>query len=431
MAKFIHNLPLFEIAGKLRTNEIPLEEFIKDLCDRIDNVEPNIHSLLHETNRRERLLAAAKELILKFPDINNRPPLFGVPIGVKDIFIADGFETHAGSKLPSSAFEDKESEVVSILKNAGAIILGKTHTTEFAYFQAGPTTNPHNTNHTPGGSSSGSAAAVAAGLAPLALGTQTIGSVSRPASYCGVYGFKPTSGRISTKGVVPFSPTADHVGFFTQDIEGVELVASLLLKNWKKSSPTYSQKPIIGVPTGAFLQQATKEVYEWFQNKIKRFKDRGFSVLEINAFEDIDKINKAHRKIIASEFALVHKARFKEYGNLFSEHSKNLIEEGQNISQAALSEAFDLQNRIKNNFRQISESEGIGIWISPSAIDTAPKGLQSTGSPLMNLPWTFMGVPTLSIPGDKISSGLPIGLQLAGAWGEDEKLIQLCSTNKI
>ncbi|MBS4012892.1 MAG: amidase [Bacteroidetes bacterium] len=431
MGKYIHNLPLFEIAHRLRTNELPLEQFINELCDRIEDVEPRIHSLLPEPDRRNRLLQSAKELLAKYPDPNNRPPLFGIPIGVKDIFVVDGFETHAGSKLPASSFEDKESEVVTKFKNAGALILGKTVTTEFAYFQPGPTRNPHNTEHTPGGSSSGSAAAVSAGIAPLALGTQTIGSLSRPASYCGVCAFKPTSGRISTKGVVPFSPTADHVGFFTQDIECVELVASLLVENWSEVPEVINQKPVIGIPIGEFIQQCTNEVIDWFYNKTKDFRMRGFSVLEIDVFENIDMINKAHRNIVASEFALVHQDRFNEYGNLFSEHSKKLIAEGQSISQTAISEAFDLQNRVKNTFRQISESEGIDLWISPSAIDTAPKGLESTGSPLMNLPWTFMGVPTLTIPGDKINSGLPIGIQVAGAWGEDEKLIKFCSTYKI
>jgi Asp-tRNA(Asn)/Glu-tRNA(Gln) amidotransferase A subunit family amidase len=431
MTNYTHNLHLFETAKKLRTGELDLEKFINELCDRIDKVEPNINSLLPENNRRARLLSSAKELLVKYAVADNRPPLFGIPIGVKDIFITDNFETHSGSKLPSSAFEGTESEVVTKLKKAGALILGKTVTTEFAYFQPGPTKNPHNTNHTPGGSSSGSAAAVAAGSTPLALGTQTIGSISRPASYCGVFGFKPTSGRISTAGVIPFSPTADHVGFFTQDIDGIDLVASILVDDWKKTQSIENEKPIIGIATGDFLKQASAEVLLWFKNKVEFYKAQGFLIKEIDIFENIENINNAHRGIVASEFASVHKERFKEFGDKFSEHSKSLIEQGKSITQETLISSFKLQNETKKKFMDLTNSLNIDVWISPSAIDTAPKGLESTGSPLMNLPWTFIGVPTLSIPADKINSGLPIGLQVAGALGEDEKLIKLCSSYLI
>ncbi len=142
-----------------------------------------------------------------------RPPLFGIPIGIKDIFHVNGFSTHAGSRLPPKQLMGEEAKCVSDLKKAGALILGKTVTTEFAYFEPGPTMNPHNPNHTPGGSSSGSAAAVAAGLCPLALGSQTIGSIIRPASFCGVVGYKPSYDRISRDGVIPVSPSLDHIGF--------------------------------------------------------------------------------------------------------------------------------------------------------------------------------------------------------------------------
>jgi len=156
-------------------------------------------------------------------------------VGIKDIFHVDGFVTRAGTRVPPERFAGPEAASVALLREAGALIAGKTVTTEFAYFEPGPTRNPHNPAHTPGGSSSGSAAAVAAGLCQLALGTQTIGSVIRPAAFCGVVGFKPSFGRIPTSGLVYFSRTIDHVGLFTQDLDGMELAASVLCRDWQPS----------------------------------------------------------------------------------------------------------------------------------------------------------------------------------------------------
>src|SRR3970040_1828025 len=190
--------------------------------ERFAEREAEVRAFVPEESRFERLRREAKALLSRFPDSGERPPMFGVLIGVKDIFRVGGFPTRAGSRLPAEVFEGPEAEPVKKLKAAGTLVLGKTVTTEFAYFAPGPTRNPHNLAHTPGGSSSGSAAAVAAGLAPLARGPQTIGSIVRPAAFCGVVGFKPSFGRISTEGVIPLSPSLDHVGFFTQDVAGAQ-----------------------------------------------------------------------------------------------------------------------------------------------------------------------------------------------------------------
>ena len=177
---------------------------------------------------------------------------------MKDIFHVKGFLTRAGSGLPVDLLTGPEAESVTQLKQAGALILGKTVTTEFAYFAPGPTRNPRNPAHTPGGSSSGSAAAVGAGLCPLALGTQTIGSILRPASFCGVVGFKPSFGRISSAGVIPFAVSLDHIGFFTQDVAGATLAAAVLCKNWGdeeartrgdgEAKELLNYRPVLGVP---------------------------------------------------------------------------------------------------------------------------------------------------------------------------------------
>ena len=208
--------PLVELADALRSGRQPLDEYIGETCARIEQLEPRIRALLPEPGRRERLIAEAKALRERFPEPDRRPPLFGILVGVKDIINANGFPTRAGSTLPPEVFAGPEATCVRRLRAAGALVLGKTVTTEFAYLDPGPTANPSDPARTPGGSSSGSAAAVAAGYAPLALGSQTVGSVIRPAAFCGVVGFKPSYDRIPTDGVLCFSRSVDCVGLFAQ-----------------------------------------------------------------------------------------------------------------------------------------------------------------------------------------------------------------------
>ena len=200
--------PLAATAAALRSGSLDLDAHIDAICDQIDAVEPQVQALLPEEGRRARLHRDADALLARHPQPAQRPPLFGALVGVKDIIHVDGYVTRAGAAVPPELFAGEEAAVVGLLRAAGALILGKTVTTEFAYFEPGPTHNPHNLAHTPGGSSSGSAAAVAAGFCELALGTQTIGSVIRPAAFCGIAGYKPTLGRIPTAGLVYFSRTS-------------------------------------------------------------------------------------------------------------------------------------------------------------------------------------------------------------------------------
>src|SRR5579863_5430615 len=229
----IHTAPLAETAAMLRSGQLDLLAYIDEICNWIDVAEPELHALLPEKDRRQRLMREAKVLQERFPKPSQRPPLYGIPVGVKDVFRVDGFPTRAGSQLPAELFAGAEASCVRTLRNAGTIMLGKTISTEFAWIEPGPTRNPHHPGHTPGGSSSGSAAAVAAGYCPLALGTQTIGSTIRPAAFCGIVGFKPSYGRIPTDGLILFSESVDTIGLFTQDVAGMVVAASLLCNNWR------------------------------------------------------------------------------------------------------------------------------------------------------------------------------------------------------
>lgn len=420
---YYKNFPLADTLLSLKNGSTDLLWFITAVCNRIEEVDPVIHAFLPEPGRRQRMLQEAMELLERYPDPAVRPPLFGIPVGVKDLFKVSGFSTHAGSKLPAQEFAGNEAWVVSRLREQGAIIAGKTVTTEFAYFEPGPTRNPLNINHTPGGSSSGSAAAVAAGLVPLALGTQTIGSVLRPAAYCGVFGFKPTQGRIPVEGIVPFSPQADHVGFFCHDLEGIRLAGSALVADWNHSEPEEMKDLRIGVVTGKYLDQADKEIRIQFQKVNEGLKEAGFSVSGLFAFEDIDQMNSLHRTIIAYDFARVHQTWFSKFEPLYSSHSKNLFHEGLAIPDADYQNALNQREVLRKSFqRSMSELE-FDLLISPSTTSLAPNGLASTGSPLMNLPWTFLGVPALSFPVYGSHTEMPFGLQVSSAIHTDEYLV--------
>ena len=422
--KFVSECSLSEVISQLQNKELTPQILIDDLCDKLEKWDTRIKAFLPETNRRERLHQELKELYHNFPDPNERPILFGIPIGVKDIFHVDGFETKAGSLLPSEILQGKESVAVSKLKQAGALIMGKTVTTEFAYFYPGATCNPHNFEHTPGGSSSGSAAAVAAGFCPLTLGTQTIGSISRPASFCGIIGFKPSFGRISTDGVIPFSRSADHIGFFTQDLKGSNIVASILCDNWNTDLLEIDRKPILGIPEGKYLQQASLEIITAFYNTVKKLEIEGFTIKSIPALNNINEINEKHKLMNAAEFAKVHKIWFNNYKNKYHQASIDLIEKGRSIQIEVLNNAIKGRILFREELEQLQNVNEIDLWISPSAVTTAPQGIDSTGDPAMNLPWTYAGVPTISIPFG-LSGKLPFGIQFTGNFNEDETLFKL------
>lgn len=416
----LHSAPLALTAAALRDGQLDLHAYIDELCNRIDAYEPDIQALLPESGRRERLHTEAAQLLARFPD-NRRPALYGIPVGVKDIFRVDGFSTRAGSVLPEELFVGQEATCVTALRSAGALILGKTVTTEFAYFEPGPTRNPHHVQHTPGGSSSGSAAAVAAGFCPLALGTQTIGSTIRPAAFCGVVGFKPSYGRIPTSGVIPFAISVDTIGYFTQDVAGIALVAPLLCRDWR---PVAELKlPVLGVPNGPYLQQASPDGLAAFEQHLNMLIQGGYVVKTIRALDDIEDINRRHTRMVVAELADTHKVWFAQYEQFYRHRTAQAIREGQTITEGELAEARVGRRLLRDQLTMLMVDNGIDIWVSPAAPDAAPEGIQTTGSAIMNLPWTYAGMPAVSLPAGKNERGLPFGLQCVSAYMADEQLI--------
>lgn len=419
-----------QISQSFRNNEISAEDLVSSLQSLFDSREPDVLAFIPEPNRFKRLQRDAEELTQKFPDVEKRPPLFGMTVGVKDIFHVDGFTTQAGSKLPSQDLQGDEAASVTKLKNAGALILGKTVTTEFAYFTPGPTRNPHNPHHTPGGSSSGSAAAVGAGICDIALGTQTIGSVIRPAAFCGVIGFKPTYERISREGVVPLSPTLDHVGMFANDVETAGRVAAVLLENWRIGElgtenwrlETRDSKPVLGIPEGKYLENTSQEGLKHFE-EICKLLSTNYELRSIHIMDDFDEIKSRHDAIMSYDALQVHKEWFAKYESLYSQKFADLIHRGQKVSTQSVQSLISARDAFRASITQTMNDNQIDIWICPPAVGPAPKGLDSTGDPVMCLPWTQIGFPAINIPTTKNDNGLPMGLQLVGKWNADESLL--------
>jgi len=405
----------------MRNNEIDLIEYINKLEKSFHKIEDLVLAFVPEEGRFVRLRREARELVEKYPHPEDRPDLFGLLVGVKDIFHVDGFLTRGGSNVPAKILQGNEARCVTQLKEAGALVMGKTVTTEFAYFAPGATRNPHNLEHTPGGSSSGSAAAVAAKLVPMAFGTQTIGSITRPASYCGVIGFKPSYERISRAGVIPLSHSLDHIGFFTNELALAEKIARQLVENWQTAQATI-EKPVIGTIEGAYWDKAWPEMQAHFRETVSLLKSAGYTIKAVSAMPDFDAIVERHGLIVAAEAAQTHEKWFAQYRENYHFKTAELIESGQAIATDALNTALEGRKSLREALTRLMEEHGIDIWLSPSAPGPAPKGMLSTGDPIMNLPLTHSGLPTLGIPSGKNAQGLPLGLQIAAPWYEDEKL---------
>jgi Asp-tRNA(Asn)/Glu-tRNA(Gln) amidotransferase A subunit family amidase len=419
----LYSAPLYETAAALRSGRLDLLAYLNELCDRIDADEPLIQALLPEGNRRARLLAGARALQERYPDPANRPPLYGIPVGIKDMFFVDGFPTRCGTQLPAELFQGQEGEYLKALRQAGALALGKTVTTEFAYFEPGPTRNPHNLACSPGGSSSGSAAAVADGMCPLAIGTQVIGSTIRPAAYCGIVGFKSSYARIPINGWVLTSEALEHIGIFTQDIAGMALAASIVCSDWHPVDTATGALPVLGVPDGPYLAQASQEALAAFEQQVARLQQAGYRVRRLATLEDIEEINRQHMRIVFAEMARVHAPWIAKYASIYRPRTLAAVREGQEISDEDLAALLPRRLALRHRMEEEMARAGIDLWICPPTTGPAPEGLANTGSPLMNLPWTFTGMPTITLPAGRFGNGLPLGLQCVARYMQDEQLL--------
>src|SRR5215467_929941 len=362
-------------------------------------------------------------------------PLHGVPVGVKDIFDTADMPTEYGSVLYAGHTPSRDATVVAMLRAAGAVIMGKTVTTEFAYFFPGKTRNPHNPEHTPGGSSSGSAAAVAANMVPLALGSQTNGSVIRPAAFCGVVGFKPTHGLISRQGVLTLSRTLDHVGLFARTIDDIAVLAEQLIGYDERDPDTRPRAriPFIKVaaeepplpPMFAFVktphwERAENEMKEAFAELVEHLGDR---VEEVELFPSAAEAWEWHRTIMEAEMAANLDREWQRARDRLSEPLRALLERGREVRALDYQRAIAQIQPIYESFVELFEQRYDAI-LMPAAPGPAPKGLASTGDPSFCTLWTLCGMPALSVPLLQSKDGLPLGVQLVGPRNGDARLLR-------
>lgn len=389
-------------------------------CDRIEAVDADLHAFLPEPGRRARLMAAAREVSTRWPTTADRPQLYGVPVGVKDVIRVDGLPTTAGSALPPRVLAGTEASAVGRLRAAGALIAGKTVTTEFAMFAPGPTRNPRDRDHTPGGSSSGSAAAVAAGLVPVALGTQTIASVIRPASYCGVAGYRPTHGRIPSDGVIPFAPSLDVVGCLAVGASELALAAAVLCDDWRPGAAP--PPPVLGIPVGPYLERATPEARTAFAGHAAALSAAGYVIREVPELADMDDVEQHLIAVSRYEAAHVHAQWFARFADLYRPATAALIRQGQAVTSGDYARAAVAAGALARRLTDSAGRAGIDCWLTPAATGMAPPGLTSTGDPVMSIPWSLAGLPAIALPARAVAR-LPLGVQVVGAAGADELLL--------
>ncbi|WP_329146957.1 amidase [Streptomyces sp. NBC_01456] len=416
---------LVQEAAALRAGTDDPVDAVRRTCDRIDAVDPQVRAFVPETGRRTRLLEAARRTAATGArDGAGRPALYGIPVGVKDIVHADGLPTRAGSALPPEVLAGRQATVVDRLCAAGALIAGKTVTAEFAVTAPGPTRNPHDPAHTPGGSSSGSAAAVAAGMVPLAIGTQTVGSMIRPAAYCGVVGFKPSYGRIPVDGVLPNAASFDTLGCYATDVAGVALAASVLVDGWRERGPAERKaRPVLGVPAGPYLERAGDEALRAFTAQRELLRAAGYAVHEVPVMDDFEQIVAQLFTMNRYEVARAHADWFARFGDLYRPETTAAIRQGHTIGDPAYEAARQRREVFRERLAADRAAAGIDLWIAPSATGPAPADLTTTGSSIMCLPWSNAGLPSVSLPAGCAANGLPLGLQLVGPRDADEELL--------
>jgi Asp-tRNA(Asn)/Glu-tRNA(Gln) amidotransferase A subunit family amidase len=424
------SLTAIEAAERIAGGEISAEMYIGACLDRIAAIEDKVRAFAHLDPKDA--LAQARALDERRRNGHAIGPLHGIAVGIKDIFDTADYKTECGSPLLKGRQPMRDCTAVARLREAGAVIVGKTVTTEFAYFHPGPTRNPHDLERTPGGSSSGSAAAVAAGMVPLAVGSQTNGSMIRPAAFCGVYGSKPTHGTISRHGALQLSQALDHVGVFARSLADTALILDVLAgydPNDSDTRPiaapafleTVAEDPPLP-PRFAFVRtpvwdKADAETRAAFETMVERLGD---SATPINLPEAYAAAWDDLRVIMATDMA--HNLTVVERGgDVSSQTLRDLLAEGRGVNAVRYLGARAAARRYEAGIAEIfKEYDAI---ITPATVGVAPKGT-ATGNPLFCTLWTLTGLPALSLPLLNGEGGMPLGVQLVGERGDDARLLR-------
>lgn len=397
-------------AAAIRDGQVTSEELVTDCLDRVAEHEPRLHAWAHLD--RESALAQARRCDAQTP----RGPLHGVPVGIKDILDTADQPTTYGSPIHAGHQPAQDAVAVARLRDAGAVVLGKTVTTEFALFHPGPTTNPHDPSRTPGGSSSGSAAAVAAGTVPLSVGTQTAGSVVRPASFCGLVGGKPTLGAIPTDGVKPCATTLDTVGAFGRDVDDVALALGIMAGDVTRFRPAaLGDRPRIGfcrTPQWDQLEVSTRSRLEDAAERLARDVD----VVEVDLPPAFAGLVDAQLSIMGVEARRALAWERTHHPDLLSDELAEYL-----ATAAEREDDYDTALGLAARCRaEVSDVLGDpAVVLAPSVLGEAPP-IDTTGDPLLCRMWTLLGTPTIAVPGLRGPAGLPLGAQVVAAPGRDD-----------
>ena len=420
-----------EIASKIKDAQLTSVEVCEKYIERIKNFEKDVKAWVYFD--KKILLEKAEEADEYRRSGKPTGPLHGIPVALKDIIGTVDMPTECGTSIRKGKSYSQNAEIVDLLLSSGAIVMGKTATSELAYLGPSKTTNPHDYTRTPGGSSSGSASAVAAFMAPLSVGTQTGGSIIRPASYCGVVGYKPKYGLISRNGVLKTSEKLDQVGVFGKSVEDVALLAKVLIKkdkydpttihyssenmlNETKKGPLFDPKFIFyKTDYWKLVDKKSKESFEYF---IKSF-TKNIEIFDTPSyFKDIHKYHQIiHETDLANNFGLY----YKKYKKKLSKYMQDAIVKGNKHSAKDYAEAIDFMKRSYDSYEEVFEDyHGV---LTPSSPGVAPKGLKSTGTAEFNKVWSYLGTPCISLPLLQGTNNMPLGVQLVGARYDDQRFL--------
>ncbi len=425
------SLPVHELVKRVKDAKLTSVEICKAYIERINKFEKDVKAWVHFD--KKLLLERAEEADNHRKSGKPTGPLHGIPVALKDIIGTFDMPTECGTVLRKGKTQSQNAEIVDLLKSAGAIIMGKTATSELAYLGPPKTRNPHDYNRTPGGSSSGSAAVIAAHMAPLSIGSQTGGSVIRPASYCGVVGYKPSYGLISRNGVLRTSYALDHIGVFGKTVEDVALLAKVLIKkdSYDEATVYYSAEDMLEVcrkeplfePKFIFYKtdswkKVDKKSRESFEFFIKSFK-KNIEVFDTPSY--FKNINKYHQIIHETDLSNNFQDYYKKSKNKLSKEMQSAISRGMKYSAKEYTEAIDFMKRSYESYNEVFEDyHGV---LSPCSTGVADKGLKSTGSADFNRFWSFMGVPAIALPLLQGENNLPLGVQLIGDKYDDQRFL--------
>jgi len=404
-----------ELAAWLRSRELRAIDLVEACLERIAARDPAIHAWTFLDPERARHQARA----LDAGPV--RGPLHGLPIGVKDLMDTADMPTAYGSSIYAGHRPACDAACVAAARAAGAVVLGKTVTTEFATFTPAATVNPHDFEHTPGGSSSGSAAAVADGMVPLAFGTQTVGSIVRPASYCGVVGYKPSFGMLSRAGVKLLAESLDTVGSIARTVDDAALLVGALAGRGELVALPQVERPWIGICRTHDWRETQPEVAAAMDAAAKSLSAAGARVSQVELPPAFEPLGDAHGDVMGYELARNLGYEHAHHAARISSRLRELIEAGVRVTAERYDRARELAQLCRSMLPGVLDA--CHVLLAPSTTGEAPAGLESTGSPVMNRVWTLLHVPCVSVPIATGPNDLPVGLQVIGRIGDDARTL--------